>query len=95
LYASNRGHNSIAVFAVAAGSGALTLVDNVPTLGKTPRSFALDPTGHYMFVANQDSDNIVIFRVESKTGRLVSTGQILSVHAPTCVTFVRERRPQR
>jgi 6-phosphogluconolactonase len=88
LYTSNRGHNSIAVFAVDSETGALTAVEHVSTTGKTPRNFAIDPTGKYMFVANEDSNNIVIFRIDAQTGRLTPTGQILKARAPTCVRFV-------
>jgi len=88
LYASNRGHDSIAVFAIDSGKGTLTQVDDVPTQGKTPRNFGLDPTGSYLFAANQDSDNIVVFRIDPASGRLSPTGQVLEVAAPVCVKFV-------
>jgi 6-phosphogluconolactonase len=88
VYASNRGHNSIAVFAIDAGKGTLTRVVNVSAQGKTPRNFAIDPTGAYLFAANQDSDNIVVFRIDSKTGTLAPTGQELNVPTPVCVTFL-------
>ncbi len=88
VYASNRGHDSIAVFAIDGGKGTLTRVDDVPTRGKTPRNFAIDPTGSYLFAANQDSDNIVIFRIDPRTGRLTPTGQVLEVPTPVCVKFV-------
>jgi 6-phosphogluconolactonase len=61
----------------------------VPTQGKTPRDFNLDPTGRYLFAANQVSDNIVLFRVDSKTGRLTPAGQVVdNVPEPSCVVFV-------
>ncbi len=89
LYASNRGHDSIAIFAIDSKKGTLALLENVPTQGKTPRDFSLDPTGAYMFVANQDTNNIVIFRVDAKTGKLTPTGQVLEDSPePTCVLFV-------
>jgi 6-phosphogluconolactonase len=89
LYASNRGDgNSIAVFAIDARNGTLTLVDIVPTGGKTPRSFEIDPTGTLLFAANQDSNNIVIFRIDTQTGRLTPTGKVLEVSKPVCVKFV-------
>ena len=88
LYGSNRGHDSIAVFAINNRKGTLTPNGYALTLGKTPRSFAVDPTGAYLFAANQDSDSIVQFRIDPNTGRLTPTGQVLEVPSPVCVTFV-------
>jgi 6-phosphogluconolactonase len=88
LYGSNRGHDSIAVFAIDAGRGTLTPVEHVSTQGKTPRNFAIDPTGAYLLAENQDSDSIVVFHIDSKTGRLTPTGQTLEVPSPVCVKFV-------
>jgi 6-phosphogluconolactonase len=88
LYATNRGDDSIAVFAVAPKTGKLTEVERVPTQGKTPRNIKLDPTGKYLFAANQDSNNVVIFKVDNSTGRLTPTGQVLDVGSPVCVQFV-------
>jgi len=88
LYASNRGHDSIAVFSIDPVKGALTRVEFVPTKGKTPRNFAIDPTGSWLFVANQASDDVVVFRIDSKTGHPTPTGQVLSVASPACVKFV-------
>lgn len=89
LYASNRGGgNSIAVFAIDASKGTLTPVEYAPTQGKTPRSFEIDPTGTLLFAANQQSNNIVVFRIDQKTGRLTPTGQVLDVASPVCVKFL-------
>jgi 6-phosphogluconolactonase len=88
LYGSNRGHDSIAVFAIDALKGTLTPVERVSTQGKAPRHFKIDPTGSYLFAANQDSNNLVVFRVDSKTGRLTPTGVVVEVPAPVCVAFV-------
>jgi 6-phosphogluconolactonase len=87
LYASNRNHNSIGIFAIDA-KGALTAAGNVSTEGKTPRHFAIDPTGGYLIVENQDSDNIVVFRIDAKTGGLTPTGDTLDVGAPVAMVFV-------
>jgi len=87
LYASNRGPDDIAVFAIGSG-GSLKLVEHVPTKGKTPRNFAIDPTGKYLFAANEESNSIVMFRVDPKTGRLTDTGQVLDVPSPVCVIFI-------
>ena len=88
LYASNRGHDSIAVFAIDANNGTLALVEDVPTKGQTPRNFEIDPTGKLLFVANEKSKNIVIFRIDVGTGRLTPTGKVLEVAEPVCVKFV-------
>jgi 6-phosphogluconolactonase len=88
LYVSNRGPDNIAVFAIDSKTGALQLVEHVPTKGKAPRNFAIDPTGKYLFAANQESNNIVVFRVDSKTGRLTETGQVLNVPAPVDLVFM-------
>jgi 6-phosphogluconolactonase len=89
LYASNRGDdNSIAVFAIDSRAGTLTHVENEPAGGKTPRNFAIDPTGSWLLAANEDSNNIVVFRIDEKNGRLSSTGDVVQVPSPTCVAFV-------
>jgi len=88
VYASNRGHNSIAVFAVDAKTGKLTSIQDVPTQGKTPRNFQIDPTGTRLFVANQESGNIVAFTINPKTGHLTPTGDTLKVPTPVCIKFI-------
>ena len=89
LYASNRGHDSIAVFAIHPTKGTLTLTGNVSTKGRTPRNFAIDPTGTFLLAANQDSGNIVVFRIDAATGELMPTGQAVETPAPVCIVFVR------
>jgi 6-phosphogluconolactonase len=91
LFASNRGDDSIAVFAVNPKHGTLTPVEIDSTGGKTPRNFVLDPTGTWLLAANQDSDDITVFRVDSGTGHLTRSGQVLHVPSPACVRFVPER----
>jgi 6-phosphogluconolactonase len=90
LYASNRGDaNSIAVFAIEAEKGTLTPIEYRPTQGKTPRSFEIDPTGSFLFAGNQGSNNIVVFRIDQKTGRLTPTGQQLDAYSPVCLKFLK------
>jgi len=89
LYASNRGPDTIAVFAVDPANGHLALVEHVPTGGRTPRNFAIEPAGRYLLAANQKSDTVVVFRIDPETGRLSPTGQSVEVGAPVCLTFVR------
>jgi 6-phosphogluconolactonase len=88
LYASNRGHDSIAVFAINPKDGTLKLLEFVPTGGKEPRHFGMDSTGRFLIVANQNSGNVVVFKIDSKTGRLASTGQVFAVPTPVAVKFV-------
>jgi len=88
VYASNRGHDSIVVYAVEPKAGTLKLVEDVPTQGKAPRNFQIDPTGTRLFVANQETGNIVAFNINPKTGRLTPTGEPLKVPNPVCIKFV-------
>ena len=88
LYASNRGHDSIAVFAIDSSKGTLTPIEHTSTGGKTPRSFEIDPAGTLLFAENQQSNNIVIFRIDEKTGKLTPTGKVLEVGQPVCVKFL-------
>jgi 6-phosphogluconolactonase len=88
LYASNRGHDSIAVFAIDANKGTLTPIEYVPTKGASPRNFEIDPTGSMLFAANEKSDNIVIFRINQQSGKLTPTGKVLDISQPVCVKFV-------
>ena len=89
LYGSNRGHNSITVFAVDENAGRLTYVQTEPTGGNTPRAFGIDPTGTWLLAANQGSDSVVVFRIDAKTGRLTPTGTRITVGSPVSVTFLR------
>lgn len=73
LYVSNRGHDTIACYRVDPAQGTLTLVENVPSLGQTPRNITIDPTNHYLFAANQAGDNVVLFRIDQSTGHLTPT----------------------
>jgi 6-phosphogluconolactonase len=67
------------------------LVADVPTGGKEPRHFALDPTGQYLLAENQLSGNIVEFRVDPATGKLTATGEAVQVPSPVCVAFLVKR----
>ena len=88
LYASNRGHDSMVVFAIDPKPGALTQVQDVPTGGQEPRHFALDPTGQFLLAENQNTNAIVEFRVDQTTGKLTPTGETLSVPSPICISFL-------
>jgi 6-phosphogluconolactonase len=88
VYASNRGHNSIAVFECNAASGAVTLVDHTPTQGEIPRNFRLTPDGKWLIAANQNSANVVVFAVDSSSGKLKPNGQTARVAFPVCIKFL-------
>jgi 6-phosphogluconolactonase (cycloisomerase 2 family) len=87
VYVSNRGHDSVAIFAVDATSGLLSPVGWEPSQGKTPRFFALDPPGTFLYVANQNSDTIVAFRVDPSTGSLTPTGRVVRTGSPSSIVF--------
>lgn len=93
VYASNRGHDSVAVFRVAPDDGTLTLAGTAFCGGKTPRNFALDPTGMWLLCANQDSDNVVVFRIDQATGMPMPTGREIRVSMPVCVRFIGPAGP--
>jgi len=89
LYASNRGEsNTIAIFNINPKTGWLSLVDHQSTLGKTPRNFNFDPSGNFLLAANQNSDQIVIFKTDKKTGLLRDTGKRISVGKPVCIKWI-------
>ena len=93
VYASNRGHDSIAIFAIDPTTGLLTSVGWAPTQGKTPRFFGLDPTGTHLYAANQISDTVVIFRVDQTAGTLTPTGETIEVASPTTIAFSERDTP--
>ncbi|MGH2367189.1 MAG: lactonase family protein, partial [Chloroflexota bacterium] len=89
VYGSNRGHDSIAIFAIDEQTGQLTARGYESTRGQTPRNFNLDPTGTFLLAANQGSDTIVTFRIDATTGALTPTGQVTETPSPVCVVFRR------
>jgi len=88
VYGSNRGHNSIAVFSREPNSGKLELIENVSVEGNWPRNFTLDPSGKFMLVANQKSNDITIFKVDKLSGRLKFTGHKTPNESPVCLQFL-------
>lgn len=88
LYGSNRGHESIVIFAIAQDTGTLTLVGHEPTQGEFPRGFAIDPSGTLLLAANENSDTVVTFRIDPQTGILTPTGQVTEMPAPVCFAFL-------
>jgi 6-phosphogluconolactonase len=88
LYASNRGHDSVAIFRLDPSSGRLDPLGHEPTRGRTPRNIALDPAGTFLFAENQGSDTIVTFRVDRQGGGLQATGDVLRMPTPVCLKFL-------
>ena len=88
LYGSNRGHDSLVVYAIDEADGTLRYVEHVSTRGETPRNFGIDPTGTLLLVANQNSDNVVAFQIDGETGELTPTGEETEVSMPVCVKFL-------
>jgi 6-phosphogluconolactonase len=88
VYVANRGHNSIAVLQVNATTGQLTLLDVTPSGGDWPRDFKFDPTGGFLLVEHQKSDNIVVLRVDRRTGKLAPTGHEIRVSKPVSIAFM-------
>lgn len=90
LYGSNRGDaNDIVIYKIDQKTGSLNFVGRQSTLGKTPRNFVIDPTGNFLLVANQESDNVVIFERNLKTGLLKDTGKRIETGNPVCLKFAR------
>ena len=90
LYASNRAdHESLAVFSIDASSGQLKFVEHVQQGIKHPRHFTIDPTGQWLICANQDANNVIVFRIDPQTGRLTPHGEPITVPWAVCVTFAR------
>ena len=88
LYASNRGHDSIAIFSIDQKSGKIEVVGHQSTLGNHPRNFTINPSGAFLLVANKDSNNIVIFNINKETGSLTPNGEYVEVSQPVCVSFI-------
>ncbi len=87
VYGSNRGHDSIVIFATDEGTGILTVVGWEATRGRTPRYFGLDPSGTALYAANQDSDSVVIFAINQATGGLMPIGETIKVGSPSTIVF--------
>lgn len=87
VYGSNRGHDSIAVFAIDEATGRVTPAGHASTGGHNPRNFNVDPSGTLLLAANQDTDNVVAFQIDSDAGTLIPTGEVTQTPAPVCVVF--------
>lgn len=87
VYVSNRGHDSVAIFAVDPASYRLKAAGRAQSKGSVPRCIALDPSGQMLFVANEGSDTIVLFQIDQESGALTPTGQVLETGSPVCILF--------
>lgn len=88
LFASNRGHDTIAVFAISAADGSLKHVGEFPTGGKEPRHFSIDPTGNFLLAENQNTDSIAVFRIDAATGALSQVSLAKDIPSPVCLAFL-------
>jgi 6-phosphogluconolactonase len=88
LYGSNRGHDSIASYAIDQETGKLTFLAHTSTQGKVPRNFNIDPTGTLLLAANQNTDTVVAFAIDATSGKLTPTGAVSAVPTPVCIHFV-------
>ena len=91
LYISNRGEDTLVVYAIDRKSGRLTEIQRTPALGKTPWSFSIDPAGRWLVVANEGSSALNVFGIDKKTGKLSPTSETLQVPTPTNIAFYRAR----
>lgn len=90
LYATNRGEaNTINTFAINK-KGTLDLVNQIDTKGKGPRNFAIDPTGKFLLVGHQYTNNVVIFKIDKTTGKLTDTGKRIELCSPVCLVFAKQ-----
>lgn len=87
VYSSNRGHNSIAMFAIDQQTGKLTSLGQHPVGGKTPRNFNIDPSGKFLLAAAQDSNRIIVHAIDQATGKLAQTEHSIDVPMPVCIKF--------
>jgi 6-phosphogluconolactonase len=89
VYSSNRGHDSIAMFAIDEQTGKLTSLGQHPAGGKTPRNFNIDPSGKFLVAALQGSDLIVVHAIDQATGKLTHTDHAIDVSMPVCIKFAK------
>lgn len=90
LYCSNRGgSNDISIFRINRQNGKLNLTGRQPTMGFKPRNFNFDPSGKFLLVANQDSDEVVIFSINKQTGLLTDTNKRIKIPSPVCIKWIR------
>jgi 6-phosphogluconolactonase len=93
VYASNRGHDSLAIYAVDHETGQLALVGHQSSQGVGPRAFTIDPSGALLLAANQDTDTVVTFWIDPESGMLRPTGHVAAVPTPVCLATGQRLKP--
>jgi 6-phosphogluconolactonase len=88
LYGSNRGHDTIVVYAIDGATGQLTWVENEPIRGKTPRNFVVSPDGKWLLAAGQQSDSVTVFAIDARTGALEFANSQIKISSPVCIRFL-------
>jgi 6-phosphogluconolactonase len=88
LYGSNRGHDTLVVYAIDGATGQLTWVENEPIRGKTPRNFVVSPDGKWLLAAGQQSDSVTVFAVDARTGALEFADSQIKISSPVCIRFL-------
>jgi 6-phosphogluconolactonase len=94
VYGSNRGHDSVVLFAIDEDAGMLTFVEAQSTGGKTPRHFGLDRKGHHLIVANQVTDTLRVCRIDGENGSMTPSGVLVDAPSPVCVVFLEPQQRQ-
>ena len=89
VYVSNRGHNTIAAFAIDQKTGKLDFIERESTQGKTPRNFGIDPSGRFLIAGNQHSETVTVLKINQDTGSLDPIGHQIKVPAAVCIRFLR------
>jgi len=90
LYGSNRGHDTIVVYAIDGATGQLTRVENEPIRGKTPRNFVVSPDGKWLLAAGQQSDSVTVFAIDARTGELEFADSQIKIFSPVCIRFLKK-----
>lgn len=88
LYGSNRGSDTLVIYALDAHTGTMRRVGHESTRGMIPRNFEVHPSGRFLAAANQDTHNVIVFRIDEETGRLTPTGSVVEAGTPICVRFL-------
>ena len=89
MYVSNRGHNTIAAFAIDQETGKLDFIERESTQGEIPRNFGIDPSGKFLIAGNQRSDTVTVLKINQDTGSLDPTGHQIKVPAAVCIRFLK------
>jgi len=89
LYVSNRGNNTVVLFGIDKEEGTLTYIEEQGTGGKTPRHFGIQPSAKHLVIANEESDTLLVCRIDAGNGRLKPSGVFASAPSPACAQFLQ------